>query len=183
MAHGNWAYFYQDHAEGLGRADRMGEAMPLYEQAIEQYRGALTIKPDDYGSIYNMGVCLLRLRRPAEAVEKFREVVHINPIHIDALESLAWYLSTTRDDKLRSPSEAVNYGQRAVALSGDRGDYDMKLESLAAAYAANRQFGAAVKIQQQAMDAAHRLGKDDALNGLAEKLALYKAGIDYRGGD
>jgi tetratricopeptide (TPR) repeat protein len=172
MAHGNWAYYYQEMAEGADRGGQGGQAAALYGRAIDQYHSALVIKPDDVGSIFNTGVCLMRLRRIEEAVVKFREVIHLNPIHVDSLDALGFYLATTDNPSLRNGAEAISYAKRAVALT--QGKDDMKLESLAAAYAANGQFPEAAAAQQKAIDAATRAGKTRDLPDMTEQLKSYQ---------
>lgn len=184
MAHGNWAYYYQDMAMGADGAQQHNLAVPLFEKAIEKYRSALAIKPDDVGSIYNIGVCLLRLDRVEEAAAAFRQVIHFDPTHVDSLDALGWTLAISRNPALQNGVEAVRFSKRAVALAGDRGDFDMKLESLAAAYAAAGQFDSAVKTQTKAIETARRLGKAMPDTGDMEKrLKFYQSSRPYREGD
>ena len=57
------------------QADRDGK----YEEAILYYTKALKINPKDVRSLFNKGVDLLMLRRPAEALECFDRALKINP--------------------------------------------------------------------------------------------------------
>jgi len=167
MAEGNWGYWFysQEH----------------YEEAISHYRAALKIKPDDVGSIHNLGVSLLYFGKKEEAIEKFRETVQHDPNHIDGLANLAWLLAIDRNSDQRTAEEAVQFARRAVALTKEKDD--LKLDTLAAAEAAAGQFDNAVQTELKALQIARSFTKPDALPDMEKRLEFYKAKRPYREGD
>jgi tetratricopeptide (TPR) repeat protein len=73
-------------AEGEGT--RTGRHRAADRVAIEHYSGALAVDPDYMPALTNVGTCLLRLKRPAEAIQFLERAVAIEPLHPVALGNL-----------------------------------------------------------------------------------------------
>jgi tetratricopeptide (TPR) repeat protein len=90
--------------------------------------------------------------------------------HIDAMNNLAWLLSTHADARLRDGKRAVVLAERAVALRPmDPG----LLDSLAAAYAEDGRFADAIRVSEPAA----RLARDSGLTDMASMIDFHVAGF------
>ncbi len=92
----------------LGREmDRQGRI----EEALEYYKRAETLTPDDDILQYNLGTVLLNLRRPDEAEGHFRKAVRLNPDYPDAWGNLGLTLLFAN-----RPDEALSCMDRALQM-------------------------------------------------------------------
>jgi len=93
----------------LEQAGRLAEAEELLRRAV-------IMAPDDLGSINALGLCLLRLERPADALEQFDALIALNPnlpfAHVSRGNSLR-ALGAVRDAE-------ASY-QRALAIDPNQG--------------------------------------------------------------
>ena len=95
-----------------------------------------------------------------------------------ALNNLAWFLATCPESKFRDGTNAVVYGEKAVAATNRKnGSY---LDTLAAAYAEAGQFAKATSIAKEALALPH-IGEGDP--GLISRLKLYETNSPYRDPD
>lgn len=85
---------------------------------------------------------------------------------------LAWVLATARDESLRRPTEALALATSAV--NADNNERAVYLDVLAAAYAANGRFDAAVKTAEFAEKRAREDGQTALAARIAARLAAYK---------
>jgi tetratricopeptide (TPR) repeat protein len=129
-------------------------AQGRHHEAEGHYREAIRLEPDLVYAYINLAMILQRQGRLDEAVEVNREALRIGGDSPEPLRALAVTLATHPDRRRRQPDRAVDYAERAVALTA-RSDVRM-LDALAEAYAA-----------------ADRLG--DAREALHEALALAEA--------
>ncbi|PKP53005.1 MAG: hypothetical protein CVT90_02450, partial [Candidatus Altiarchaeales archaeon HGW-Altiarchaeales-3] len=63
--------------------------LKMYDDAIDEYREAITINPDYTEARYNMGILLYQLRRYSEAEKEFKKVINFNSEFISAYYNLA----------------------------------------------------------------------------------------------
>lgn len=61
-----------------------------YEQAIQEFKKALEIKPDNAEARYNMGLVYLDQKLYDLALDEFKMAVKINPNHSDARNNIGW---------------------------------------------------------------------------------------------
>ncbi len=59
-----------------------------YAQAREQFRAALTLRPDDVDLLYNLARCQERLNNPAEAEQLYLRALDRDPNHLEARHAL-----------------------------------------------------------------------------------------------
>ena len=113
----------------------------------------------------------------AEAVSYFRQAVRLNPNSPLALNQLAWFLATCRDEGVYNPDEAIMLADDACELTGYNDP--VTLDTLAAACAAAGKFEDAAATAQQAVDVALSSGRMDLAQTIDNRLELYKAGKPY----
>jgi tetratricopeptide (TPR) repeat protein len=154
----------------LGQQGKLDEAIRYFNAAL------LTNKnlPDVYG---NLGLAYVRLGKNGPAITNLVKSIELDSNSTDNLNNLAWVLASTEDMKLRNPTDAVKYAQRACELSG----YEQPglLDTLAVAYAAAGNFPDAVKTAEKAIKLAEAAGRKDLAKEIKERLSLYKSGRPY----
>ena len=162
---------------------RLGMALQTQgrvEEAIRHYRRALRIEPhsEHSGSLhYTLGTAFKGLGRPRDAIRHLEEAMRLKEGWY-APNALAWVLATEADNALRNPRRAVELAQRAAQLT-QHADPDV-LDTLAAAYAANRQFDQALSTAERALKGTR---EDPALvRQLELRIQLYKQRQPFREG-
>ena len=109
-----------------------------FDEALDHYRRALALRPDNVEARGNLAQLLSRQGRSAEAVAEFDQVLAVSAEDPQALSGLAWIRATAADAALRNPGQAIQLAERAAALTRRR---DLAaLDALAAAYAAAGRF-------------------------------------------
>ena len=162
---------------------RLGMALQTQgrvEEAIRHYRRALRIEPhsEHSGSLhYTLGTAFKGLGRPRDAIRHLEEAMRLKEDWY-APNALAWVLATEADNALRNPRRAVELAQRAAQLT-QHNNPDV-LDTLAAAYAANRQFDQALSTAERALKGTR---EDPALvRQLELRIQLYKQRQPFREG-
>ena len=162
---------------------RLGMALQTQgrvEEAIRHYRRALRIEPQSEHSAslhYTLGTALKKLDRPRDAIRNLEEAIRLREDWY-APHALAWILATEADQALRNPRRAVELAQRAAELT-QHNNPDV-LDTLAAAYAANRQFDQALSTAERALKGTR---EDPALvRQLELRMQLYKQRQPFREG-
>ena len=162
-AHVNLAVVLQ----GLGR----------FEEAIRYYQKALKSKPNALFIREKLATQLLLIGNLDGALTQYRESLRLDPNTPSFLNGAAWILATHPDATVRKPQEAINLAERAADLTNH--EDAAILDTLAAAFAADSQFGRAAATAQQALTLASP--KDHALaEQIREHLTLYQQQIPYR---
>jgi serine/threonine protein kinase len=177
----------------FGEAPDQGVAISLHDLGLVVYqegnlaegenmlREALAMERKLFGNQHikveqplNGLVSLLRSEgRDAEAETLEREgAERSNP---ETLNELAWRLATSPGATLRYGSNAVAYAEKAVAATSRTNA--MYLDTLAAAYAAARQFDQAVSIQTEAIAL---LRNEEQRKDYASRLRLFESKVPYR---
>jgi len=121
-------------------------------RAVEHFRLAIRAEPGHAEAQNNLGLALRMSGGRDEAVAHFRAALDARADWPVPMNELAWILATHPRAADRAPAEALELAQRAVSLSGGR--QPVFLDTLAAAYAANGDFAAAVRTAEQAVAAA-----------------------------
>jgi len=118
-----------------------------YDKAIVDYDKALEIRPRYAEAYNNRGFARTQRGDLRKALNDYARALEINPFFVDAYNNKAWVLATCADQRFRNGGQAVRLAQKAVELKPDVGS----LDTLAAAYAAVGNFGAAVDTQKKAI--------------------------------
>jgi tetratricopeptide (TPR) repeat protein len=122
----------------------------------------------------------MRHGRSAEALSAFRSAVNTNPGDLDAENSLAWFLATCADPKLRNGATAESIAKRVVKAA-PRANW---IDTLAAAQAETGDFSTAVETELKAKKAAKTrewgIGKNENIAGFDKCIAVYRLNTSYR---
>jgi tetratricopeptide (TPR) repeat protein len=157
-----------------GRAHHMHKA---YDDAISDYSIAIELDPKYAWAYYNRGLAYYDTRTYGSAISDYFRAIELDPKHSWAHNNLAWIWVTCPDAKYRDGQKAIEYAQKACALSGHKAANH--LSTLAAAYAEVGQFKQAVSWMQKAVDLANDSSKEE-VEEVTRILKLYKAGKPYR---
>ncbi len=150
-----------------------------YADGVRHYRTALTLAPDQHEANAQFGNVLLAAGRSKEALTYFYRAVALNPTSPEALNGIAWILSTCPIRDLRDGAKAVEIAKRACDLT-QYSDAAI-LDTLAAAYAEAERFTDAVVTVKKAIDKCSDRPKIIGL--LRQRLELYVDGKPYRQGN
>jgi protein O-mannosyl-transferase len=132
----------------LGRAE---EVLASPADALAEYNASIAIKPTAEAGLQYASL-LARMGKPAQAVEQYRKVLEVKSNNAEALNNLAWMLSTQRDAALRNGAEAVRLAEKARGLAPPGAI--IPLGTLAAAYAEANDFPKAVSTAEEALSLA-----------------------------
>ncbi len=161
-------------AVAYGKAGRLGEAVPLLEEAVELSTTALgQDHPDTVQYTRLLAQTYERAGRFAEAHASYRKAAETG--HPNALNEFAWLLATSKDPAVRDGRSAVEYAEKAVAATYRQ--HPDVIDTLAAAYAEAGEFPKAIGAQKEAM----ALLKDEKRReDFASRLKLYESNMPYR---
>lgn len=155
----------------MTRQGRLDEAIALYREAIKA-------NPDYLSAYSNLGSVLTDLGRSQEAAQVLRESLRRNPQQLEVARKLVWLLATADDQAARNGSEAVRL---AVQLQQATAQANYQIgDTLAAAYAENREFDQAVAAAEKARDQAAAQGHMKAAEEISDRIALYRKGEPFR---
>ena len=147
------------------------------EEAILQYRAAISADPNSPGAYYGLGRLLSDRGREREAVEVLRIGVGRNPGYAPMAAQLAWLLATSPVGDLRDGGEAVRLAQR-VCQTADPDDA-RAYQTLAVAWAESGDSERAIEAARTARRWAVRLGDGALIEELDTQLTLFGRGQPY----
>jgi protein O-mannosyl-transferase len=155
----------------LSRLGRFGEAQYHFAQAMR-------LAPRDPRPHYLAGKARLRQGRAADAVASFRHALARDPNHVPTLLFAARILATAPDPSVRNGALARQLAEQANALTGE--SHPVVLDTLAAAYAEEGQFAKAAATVRQAIQAGPPGGKEQMIEAMQARLALFLSNQAYR---
>jgi len=159
-------------AFALNQQQQWPEAAELFSKIVT---GALS----DPKAHYEFAVALAHLRKTREAMGQYAGALLSQPDFPDALDGLAWILSTDTHADFRNGPEAVTMAERACELTG-RTD-PVKLKTLAAAYAETGRFEEATRTLQTAKALAAKASRRELVNECAMMLEHFQRAEPWRG--
>jgi len=139
------------------------------EPALAEYKATLAINPRHSVARLGYAMCLVDLKRHAEARDWLDEAVKLAPDRVEYKIALARLLSTSPDARIRDAKRALDIAQelskgtRTTALG----------ETIAMALAEYGDFDQAVAIQRDVIAAAKRAGLATQIGRMEQNLALY----------
>ncbi|MCP4249057.1 MAG: hypothetical protein GY778_18590 [bacterium] len=142
------------------------------QSPIESERAAVL---DD---ITRLGSALVQRDRFEQAVAVLRPALQHGPRHLELHNNLAWLLATCSVDEVRDGAEALALASTANEISGGRDP--MILDTLAAAHAESGRFEDAVRIIEDAIQAARQRGEHEWVRQLVGRRDTYRAGEAFR---
>jgi spermidine synthase len=150
------------------------------DQALDQYTKVECINPQNLGTQLTLASIWSRKRRFDKAISYYSKALGINPDSVEALNNLAWILSTQKNSVFRDGPKAVHLAQHACKITGYQ--KPELLDTLAAAYAEAGRFHEAQKTAQQALKLFESSGKVTLAKEIKSRLQLYNAGQGFREG-
>ena len=145
------------------------------EEAVGQYRAALSVRPGNAATHNNLGVLLERLDRPGEAEAAYRTAIRLAPGYVYAHANLGTLLT-----RLDRPADAEGPLREAIqldaALRGTHANLGVVLAELDRLDEAEEAFREAVRIDPGHSVSQHNLGALLAARGhIDEAEAAYRA--------
>ena len=147
-------------------------------ESLVHLQKAIELDPADSDAHYNLGNTLLYLMRPKDAVAEYERAFQMNPKDAEALNNLAWVLATWPDSTGRDGAKAVEWAEKADALTERRSA--VHGATLAAAYAEAGRFPEAIKTCERALQLAHEGGDTARAEFISVQLELYRANTPLR---
>ena len=146
--------------------------------AIDYFRRAVELNPQSRSYQHNLGIALLKIGQPKEAMKHLREAMCLNRHHIPVLNSMAWILATHPDPNVQNADESLKLAKKSSHLTNHRSP--TVLDTLAAAWAASGHFDRAVATAKKALWVASKTNEKELAGRIRERLELYKQGKPYR---
>jgi tetratricopeptide (TPR) repeat protein len=150
----------------------------LTNEAIAEWQAILREAPQNAEMHSNLAAAYLSQNRLAEAIGEWREALRLQPDKLATEITLGWILATAPEDNLRNGPEALEIAQRAFRAGAGRNFLTYRI--LAAAYAENGQFDAALKTAQEGAQRAEAQGQTAIARLLQLDLSLYQISIPLR---
>jgi cytochrome c-type biogenesis protein CcmH/NrfG len=111
-------------------------------------------------------------------MSQYAAALLIQPDFPDALDGLAWILSTDANPDFRNGTEAVKMAEQACTLTGSNDP--VKLKTLAAAYAETGRFKDAINILHTAKDLAAKANRQELVNECSLMLEHFQRSESWR---
>jgi protein O-mannosyl-transferase len=152
-------------------------AQGQWDEAIEHYQQALKGMPDSVHAHYQLGLALEQRGQTAAAMAQLQTVVELDPLHVTAMNNLAWLLATASKPSLRDGQKAVELARKAVQLSS--GLSPQILDTLAAAYAEAGRFPEAIETARRALELSIAQNNKPLADVIQNQLKLFEAHSPY----
>ena len=157
--------------KALAEVNRPNDAVPHLHAAVQ-------LDPNDPAAPHLLGQLLFQQGRIAPAIEHLSRAAQLSPDDPGILGDLALSLAVSQDAGSRDPERAIVRAQRACELTHH--EAAAPLDLLGLCYAAAGRFPEAIEAAEQALRLARRAGQDQTAAGIAERIALYRAGKMYK---
>ncbi|MEJ0088383.1 MAG: tetratricopeptide repeat protein [Limisphaerales bacterium] len=149
-----------------------------WSEAASFFKETMGDHPNDSNAHYQFAVALGHLQKTREAMGEFAAALLIQPDFPDALNNLAWILSTDVNPNFRNGIEAVKMAGHACELTSQQDA--SKLKTLAAAYAETGRFDEAIKTLQTAITLAAKSNRQELMNECTNMLADFQKSKPWR---
>jgi len=147
------------------------------DEAAEQYETMVAAKPGLLEARRALAEVRIAQHRFGDAADQLRELLGRRPDDAAALIRLAWIRAACPDERFRNDRDALELAQRACRLLGPR--VPVALDVLAAAHARTGRFDLAVRVAQDALEAAAAMEQPELARQIEARLATYRAGHAY----
>jgi tetratricopeptide (TPR) repeat protein len=139
-----------------------------YNGAVRTFSELIPLDPNNASYYYSRALLCKHTGEYESAVVDLTKVLELLPSNPQALNELAWILSTCKTGEVRDGRRSVELAQKAVEITKSKNP--QYLDTLAAAYAETGQFDLAVKTQQKAISL---LTDQEEIKIYLTKLRLY----------
>lgn len=158
-------------AVALNQQERWSEAADLFSQVMGSHA-------QDANTHYQFALALDHSKKTRAAMSEYASALLLQPDSPNALDGLAWILSTDPNPEFRNGSEAVKMAYHACELTS-RND-PAKLKTLAAAYAETADFAAAANAAAAAQKLAGKLNRPELATECGQMLEQFKHAASWR---
>ena len=148
------------------------------DESVLMFRKAISLRPQDASAHRDLGAVATRAGWLDTALTHYHIAVRLAPDDTGSLAGLAWVLAVHPNETTRDAKTAVRFAERASRLA--REPDAATLDALAAAYASAGRFDQAVRAAEKALAAARDPGDAARIQGVAERLELYRNDTPYR---
>ncbi len=148
-----------------------------YVQEAATLTRLLEIEPGKADTYIARAAAHLELGQYQAVLDDYRLAAKHEPDNAEAANDLSWFLCTCPDAKLRDGKRALELANHACELSG--WTQATFIDTLAAAFAEQRNFGEASVWQQRAIDLVGQ-SQTELKQELQKRLELYRKGLPYR---
>lgn len=164
----------QDPESGLAHRAlaEIFQALGDTDLALLHGREALRISPRTAAVHDDLGLTLATVGKLNDALAEFREAMRLAPDWPVPMDRAALLLAMRPGSSADEVREAVRLAARAARLTGWKDP--MALETLAAAYAADRRYDDAVETEQRAIEVVSASGDQRLLPQMAAALGTYR---------
>jgi len=146
-----------------------------YDKAIADCNQAIRLDPKYVQAYDNRGDAWNETKKYDKAIADYNQAIKLAPNYALAYNNLAWVQATCPDAHFRDGRKAVENANRASQLSGGKeADY---IDTLAAAYAENGDFGKAKEWEAKTIEL---LTDEKVKEECRSRLRLYEQGKPYR---
>jgi len=168
-----------DAADSVARFHRAAALLALgrRDEALADYEFAIVADPNNAAARAELAVLLLEDGRDADAVEQLEAALKAKPDDIRVINKLAWVLATSPESAVRDPARALTLATdlaRKLNFANAQ-----SLDTLAAAQAANGNFGEAQATADRAIQLARTRGNDTLAATIAQHRQSYSLARPY----
>ena len=148
-----------------------------YLDGLRQWERAVDLQGGDVVTHEELANFAMRYGDAEAAIRQNREVLRLEPSRVKARNDLAWLLSTSEEETIREPGEAVRLAESLVREQ-TQPDPNL-LDTLAAAYAASGRYGEAIETARRAEQLASE--RDDVwlAEDIHDRIVLYRSEQPY----
>jgi tetratricopeptide (TPR) repeat protein len=176
-------FSYAVHLQPDNHAARYRLALALasggrYRESLAHYPTVIAAEPANAEALASYGVALSMTGDASRAITVLRQALEKDSSLLAAQKELAWLLSTARDERFRSPEEAVRWAERLCRATQDKNV--SALDTLAAAYASAGRFDDAVRVAGQALEKARQANLHTVAGLIEARLKQYGERRPYR---
>ena len=162
-----------ENAEAYFNRGRVLASQRRPGEALVAFQSSLRLKPDDPIALASAASATTSLGDVDQAIELYRRALRINPDLVPALTDLAWILSAAEPRDDARARESIRLAERAAELTAFKDP--VVLDALAASYFSNGRVADAVRIAEQAINAAEQNGDARAIADIGARLRTYRA--------
>ncbi|MFO0879262.1 MAG: tetratricopeptide repeat protein [Gemmataceae bacterium] len=141
------------------------------DQAFSDLELILSRAPDDLEALMMRARIHVLRNEPGLALRDNESALRVAPDDVRICNNLAWRLATTAQADLRNPPRALELARQAL----EKGEDAFRLDTLAAAQAANSQFAEAAQTQRKAL----ALVEERQRGEFEARLALYEQSLPF----